>query len=263
VEALLLAGEREEAVGFLVLIRATQSAEQGDGGSRLVRQERLATMGEMAAQLAHELRNPLVAVGASLDSLARDAQLAAEHRDLVSAVADEVLRMDMLLKDYLAARHEPCFAEVELADVARDARRLLESAYRLAGKRVLLAPADRVVVRGDHEALKHVVFNLLLNALEASPPAGEVRCSVCAQERTASIVVEDCGPGLGASVEECLRPFFTTKKNGTGLGLPVCQRIAHAHGGLVEIANRPAGGCRAALVLPRHSGVDRRLGQGA
>ena len=66
-----------------------------------------------------------------------------------------------------------------------------------------------------------------------------------------TISVDDRGPGLGASAEDCFRPFFTTKKNGTGLGLAVCQKIARAHGGLVSIANREGGGCRATVVLPR------------
>jgi signal transduction histidine kinase len=72
-----------------------------------------------------------------------------------------------------------------------------------------------------------------------------------------TITVEDRGPGLAASAAECLRPFFTTKKNGTGLGLAVCQKIARAHGGFVDLRNRDEGGCQATVVLPiRRSVID-------
>ncbi len=251
VEALLLAGDREEAVGFLVLIRVLDEEPVSDARDRLVRQERLATMGELAAQLAHEMRNPLVAIGATLESLLHDPALAAEHRAILASVAKEIVRMDMTLKDYLAARHAMSFAEVELADVVEEARRLLEGAYRTAGKRVSSAIPRGLTVRADHDALKHVIFNLLHNALEASPEEGEVRCSAEREGSAVSVSIDDQGAGLAAPPAECFRPFFTTKQNGTGLGLTVCQKIARAHGGVVELKNREGGGCRATLSLPR------------
>jgi PAS domain S-box-containing protein len=253
VEALLLAGEREEAVGFLVLIRILGEEAVPDARDRLVRQERLATMGELAAQLAHEMRNPLVAIGATLESLGRDPALSEPHRAIVAAVTKEIVRMDMTLKDYLAARHDMSFGEVDLADVVEEARRLLEGAYRTAGKRVSSSIPAGLTVRADHDALKHVLFNLLHNALEASPAEGEVRCSAEREGSAVAVAIDDQGPGLTAPSSECFRPFFTTKKNGTGLGLTVCQKIARAHGGVVEIRSREGGGCRATLSLPHGS----------
>jgi len=100
-----------------------------------------------------------------------------------------------------------------------------------------------------------VLFNLLLNALEASSPRGEVSCRAATGPHDVSIFIEDRGPGLSASPAECFRPFFTTKKNGTGLGLSVCQKLARAHGGLVDLRDREGGGCRAVLVLPRRPGA--------
>ncbi|HEY3449015.1 MAG TPA: ATP-binding protein [Myxococcales bacterium] len=261
VEAMLLANDRDEAVGFLVLVRKDEAEDTPKNArDRLVQQERLASMGEMAAQLAHEMRNPLVAVGASLESLLRDPNLAEDHRSILSAVSREIVRMDMGLKDYLAARHDMSFVELDVAQVCEDARRLLEGAFRLSGKRITTAVPPGITVRADFDALKHVLFNLLLNALEASPPEGEVRCSAVAEQNAVTIAIEDRGAGLQASSEECFRPFFTSKKNGTGLGLSVCQKIARAHGGLVSIRNREGGGCRATLVLPQ-SRAGRTLSQ--
>jgi signal transduction histidine kinase len=215
-----------------------------------VQQERLASMGEMAAQLAHEMRNPLVAVGATLDSLLRDPALAEDHRAILSAVSREIVRLDMSLKDYLAARHDMSFVELDVARVCEDAPaaggRLPpgRQAHHHRGR----AGADRA--RRPRRPQARPV-QLLLNALEASPPDGEVRCSASAEQSAVTIAIEDRGPGLQAGPEDCFRPFFTTKKNGTGLGLSVCQKIARAHGGLVSIRNREGGGCRATLVLPQ------------
>ena len=248
VEAMLLADDMHRVVGFMLLIRRD---EGGEATERMVRQERLATMGEMAAQLAHELRNPLVAIGANLESLGRDPDLGDERRELLAALAREIVRMDMTLRDHLAAaRQELSFALVPVAEVVQEARRLLQGSRSAAAGGLEVQVDPGLMVRADRESLKHLLFNLLINALEASPPDGGVRCRAAATQRHVTICVEDRGEGLKAGVERCFQPFFTTKKNGSGLGLAVCQKIAQAHGGLVELQNRGGGGCRAAVVLP-------------
>jgi signal transduction histidine kinase len=218
----------------------------------LVEHERLATMGELAAQLAHEVRNPMLAIGANLESMSRG-PIDGRIQERLGSLSAEIRRMDMILKKYLAARSDLSFREVRLADVVQDARQLLEGARKQAGKKITVSVDPGLGVWGDHDSLKHLVFNLLLNALEASPSGGEVSCRVEAGERALTLFVEDRGPGLAAPVEHCFRPFFTTKKNGTGLGLAVCQKLAKAHGGVVDLRAREGGGCQAVLVLPRRN----------
>jgi PAS domain S-box-containing protein len=256
VETMLLADDRGRVVGFLVLIRASLD-ERGATLEHLVQQERMATMGEMAAQLAHELRNPLLAVGASLDSLCRETEALALRERLVT-LGREITRLDMILKKYLAVRREHPFAEVRLHEVLTDARLLLEAAHKKAGKQIVVDINPTVSVLGDYESIKHLIFNLMLNALEASPPNTTVTCRVRETDRDVTMLIEDNGTGLTAPAEECFRPFFTTKKNGTGLGLAVCQKIAAAHGGLVDLRNRQGGGCQAMVVLPRRLDKEAR-----
>jgi two-component system sensor histidine kinase HydH len=148
---------------------------------------------------------------------------------------------------------------VRVGELVDGARRLLEGAYRLTGKTISCQIDPELTIEADYEAMKQVVFNLLLNALEASPTGGEVTCGVARKGFELAITVEDRGPGLSASAADCLRPFFTTKKNGTGLGLAVCDKIAHAHGGFVDLRNRDGGGCQASVVLP----TSRELMDGA
>jgi len=159
--------------------------------------------------------------------------------------------MDMTLKDYLAARREMAVTQVRVGELVDEARRLLAGAHRLAGKTICCQVDPDLTIEADYEAMKQVVFNLLLNALEATPAAGEVTCRVAQSGFELAITVEDRGPGLPASAADCLRPFFTTKKNGTGLGLAVCQKIARAHGGFVDLRNRDGGGARRGWSSPR------------
>jgi PAS domain S-box-containing protein len=251
VEALLLADDAHQLVGFLLVLRGAAKRD----GDHLEQQERLATMSEMAAHLAHEIRNPLVAIGATLESLRSDPETPKSQHPILAALLKEILRMDMTLKDYLAARRELAVTRLRVGELVDEVRRLLEGAHRPSGKTIRCRVDSDLTIDADYEGMKQVVFNLLLNALEATPDEGEVVCGASRKGPQVAITVEDRGPGLPASPADCLRPFFTTKKNGTGLGLAVCQKIAHAHGGFLDLRNRGGGGCQATVVLPARRGV--------
>lgn len=259
VEALLLADTADQVVGFLVLIRDRSAVlddpKDRNGLDRLMRRERLATLGEMAGQLAHEIRNPLLAVGATLESLIQDVAEGRDIRDVLETLRGEVTRMDMLLKDYLsvAARHQASLARVDLAQVIEDASRLLKTSRKSANKVITSKVPRGLTVLGDYDGLRHVFFNLILNALEAMPSGGEVQCTASVADSDVAIHVDDRGAGLACKSSECFEPFFTTKKHGTGLGLTVCQKVVAAHGGTITLKNRRGGGCRATVVLPRRT----------
>ncbi|MBW2702147.1 MAG: GAF domain-containing protein [Deltaproteobacteria bacterium] len=248
VEIVMLAEDTDDVVGFLMLLRPREG-EQRFTPEQLVRQEKLATMGEMAAQLAHEIRNPILAIGATLESLSQD-DLAERPKHLISLAAQEIGRIDMILKKYLSVRSVGSRTMVGMRGLVEEVRGLLSGARRIAGKRIDNQVPEDCRIPGDADALRHVIFNLLLNALEVTPAGGEVLCRADCGEKDVSILVEDRGSGLKATAAECLQPFFTTKANGTGLGLAVCQKIAQAHGGAVDLRDRPGGGCQAMLVLP-------------
>ena len=251
VEALLLADDFDQLVGFLLVLRGAAKRD----GDHLEQQERLATMSEMAAHLAHEIRNPLVAIGATLESLRSDPETPTSQHPILAALVKEILRMDMTLKDYLAARRELAVTRVRVGELVDEVRRLLEGAHRPTGKTIRCRLDPELTIDADYEGVKQVVFNLLLNALEATPDEGEVVCGAARNGHQVAITVEDRGPGLPASPADCLRPFFTTRKNGTGLGLAVCQKIAHAHGGFLDLRNRDGGGCQATVVFPARRSV--------
>lgn len=251
VEAVLLAEPGDRLAGYLVLIRTRSEADASADG--LMRRERLATMGEMAAGLAHELRNPLVAIGATLESLGEELADRPETARVLADVSREIVRLDMLLKDYLslAARQDALLARVDLARVLEESCDLLRRTGKLGPRTLQVELAAGTEVLADSDGLRHVFFNLLHNAVEATAADGRIVCHGQAGERDATVWIDDDGPGLAAPADQCLEPFFTTKENGSGLGLAVCHRIVHAHGGTLYLQNREEGGCRAAVILPR------------
>lgn len=256
IRALLLADERYNVVGFVVMLRELRRKpgvqDDEEGVDRLMRQERLATMGEMAAQLAHEIRNPLLAIGATLESLTQDLDMDDAKKGVVMSLIKAISRMDMLLKDYLslAARHNTSVGTVNVAGVLSDVRNLLHGTREVSGKTIDLDVPPDLSVRADHEGMKHVFFNVVLNAIEASPPGGVVRCRAFAEDGGVMVVVEDNGPGFAAGAKRCFEPFFTTKKNGTGLGLSVCRKIVGSHRGSITLADREEGGARVSVRIP-------------
>lgn len=259
VEALLLADEKDMVVGFVVLIRhhPEDEARMREMGSNagIARQERLASMGEMAAQLAHEIRNPILAIGATLESLSRDGVDSNTDRKIFATLSKEITRLDMVLKDYLslAVRRNTSVIKLNLREIIDEVSELLMGMQKMAGKKIEHSLPEQLVAVTDYEGMKHVLFNLFLNALEASPPDGHVVCSAEETKENITIYIDDDGPGLSSEPVDYFAAFYTTKKNGTGLGLTVCRRIITSLGGTVSIANRPGGGCRATIVLQRRT----------
>lgn len=242
-----------------------------DAQGLLVRAEKLASVGQLAAGVAHEIGNPLSAIGNYVEVLKRRGA----DPDIVAAITREAERIDHIVRTLLAyatpreARQEA----LEIAEVVAGVVALLGTQGAL--RQVTVAcevAADLPRVRGDRPALEQVFVNLLLNAADAAGPGGEGRVRVrAAAVRTGSagaarslsgvpddaaavaVTVEDSGPG----VPEALRgrifdPFFTTKEpgKGTGLGLAIVQRIVHDHGGRVDVENSPLGGAAFTVTLP-------------
>lgn len=253
VKALQLADGDHAVVGYLVMMRdRADKAASGDGTlDHAMRQERLATMGEMAAQLAHEIRNPLLAIGATLDSLANEDP--AEIPEVAALLSGEVARLDLILKDYmsLAVRANGSLSKVALGPLLETVIRVLTGGRRAGRAKISAQVEAGLTTLADREGMKQVLFNLLLNATEASKPDGTITCTARAEQDYVSIAIEDDGPGLPEEPSRCFEAFFTTKSNGSGLGLAVSQRIVAAHGGTIELQNRPGGGCRATVTVPK------------
>lgn len=216
---------------------------------RLLRSERLAAVGTMAAGLAHEVRNPLNSASLQLTLLERRLQRGdgpADVLPIAGIIKSEIDRLDRLVRDFLAFS-QPRPLEANTVDV----RALLSAHTELIAPgaeaaRVQLAvelPAAPLAVAGDPELLRQVLLNLSRNAFEAMPQqGGHLALRARADGDAVEIDVEDDGPGFAEELP-VFDAFFTTKEHGTGLGLSLVHRIVSDHGGTIRVQSRPGRTC--------------------
>jgi two-component system sensor histidine kinase PilS (NtrC family) len=233
-----------------------------------LRAERLEGIAELSASLAHEIKNPLASIRSSVEQLARMPHATEDEKTLTGLVMRESDRLSRLLSEFLdfarvrVARTEP----VDLAAVAQGAAGLAAAhPDRQETVRVtcIVPEGGPVNVDGDEDLLHRAVFNLALNAVQASPPESEVRIEVSGGSfdplpngvsfdgGAVALRVSDSGPGIPTEIRDRLfDPFFTTKANGSGLGLAVVHRAIEAHRGLVFVDSGTRG-TRFTVILPK------------
>jgi len=221
---------------------------------RLLEQATLTTLGEMAAVVAHEVRNPLAGIRSGLQLLASLFPEAADGRELIGEIVARVDSLNSVLDDLLtfARVRELKRAEIDLMHLLTDlkASAKLDPAMRDVTIELVGEPAT---IEADADQLRLVITNLVINAAQAMNYVGRIELGVSALDQHRSVVtVSDHGPGIpGELRERVFEPFFSTKHRGTGLGLPTAKRIVEAHGGQLTLAESPSGGTIARLTLPR------------
>ena len=224
--------------------------------------EKLAAVGTLAAGLSHEIRNPLNAAGLQLAVMARRLQrLPPEVQsplvEPLGLVQDEIRRLNRIVEDFLqfARPQELVVAPVDLVGLARSVADLLALEAERAHVTLETHLDDVPPVAGDQGRLRQALLNLVLNAVQATPPGGWVRIDVVPQGDEVRLSVEDSGPGVPPELEaRIFEPFFTTKEHGSGLGLPLVHAIVRQHGGQIAIGKGEVGGARFVMELPRHRG---------
>ncbi len=219
---------------------------------RLREQEALARLGQMAAVVAHEVKNPIAGIRGALQVIA--SRMPAESRDK-PIVGDIIARLDALngIVHDLLVFARPRQLRSEATDLDRLIRNTLHLLHRdptFANLHVEFPQAD-AVAPVDAEQLQLVFTNVLMNAAQAMGGSGDIQVGIERRQQRFVISIADHGPGMPHDVrEKIFEPFFTTKHRGTGLGLPIARRIVEAHGGTLEIDNPEAGGTTVLISLP-------------
>jgi signal transduction histidine kinase len=228
----------------------------------LEKQEKLATLGTLAAGIAHEIRNPLTSLKARLYTLEKHLQFLPAARKDTDIINAEISRLERIVQEVLSfARPSDPKLETMAADIAiREVQGLMSSNLESRGVQLVVESNPELLIRADSGHLKQVLINLVRNAAEAIDGAGVVtlrtrpaRAPFNGQESDAVILeVADNGRGIAPEVEKRLfDPFFSTKETGTGLGLPIAARIVERHGGMLQYQTRPGHGTTFGIVLPR------------
>jgi len=219
------------------------------------RAERMASVGQLAAGVAHEIRNPLASISGSIELLARGPQVSDDDKALMAIVVREIDRLNSLITELLdfANPHPHDLVELDLAVLVRETVQVLRQDRGVGGAVLEADVPDRpVTVTADPARIRQVVWNLARNAAEAvSPGHGRVVLSVRPGGDTVTLVVEDDGPGIPPEhADRIFDPFFTTKQQGTGLGLATSLAIVEEHGGSLVVDSQP-GRTRITVTLPR------------
>jgi len=220
----------------------------------LERRRRLAALGEMAAGLAHEIRNPLGGIRLYADLLRRDVQERPDAVEIVDKIIDGVGRLNALVSEVLALTRtvEPKPRPGNLSLTVRRAVDLLQDLITEYQVQVSWQAPVELPVVCDHDMIHRAVLNVVRNAAEAAGKGGLVTVDVLEKSGRAVIQVADSGPGIDPAIaDRVFDPFFTTKGDGTGLGLAIVHRIVEAHEGTIAVGRSPAGGALVTIKLPR------------
>ncbi len=216
--------------------------------------EKLSTLGEMAAVLAHEIRNPLGSIRGTAEILKDDYRPGDPKHEFIEIQIKETERLNRVVEDFLRmARQQPverhdCSLREELETivtlVARDAE------DRGIALQFEAAPHEGIV-RGDGEKLRQAFLNIVINALQATPSGGNVNILLNTFESGLEITFRDSGAGIAPDdLQRIFEPFYTTKPDGTGLGLAVTRKIIEAHGGTLVVESEPGNGTTVVVRLP-------------
>lgn len=246
-------------------------AERMQQNSRLEQElhdsERLAAMGRVVAGIAHEIRNPLGIIRSSAELLLRrSGDAPSAERRLLSAMHDESVRLSQTVNDFLdyARPRAPRMDPVDIQQVLDEVMAFLEGDMGRSGLTVERGERRPLMVRGDKDLLYRAFYNVMVNAQQAMGGRGLLIVDAVRDGAEARISFRDTGPGIDPDVlPRLLDPFFTTKENGTGLGLPIVQSIVAGHGGRLEAANARQGGAEITVFLPAIPAADGAPDPGA
>jgi signal transduction histidine kinase len=227
----------------------------------MVRQEKLASLGSLAAGVAHEIRNPLTAIKVRLYSLKKSLPDGGVGNEDTTVIGDELNRLERIVQDFLhfARPSEPEFVVAPVQRISEEVCALLRPQLEKSGIHLNVEPSESAWVRADTQQIKQVLINLIQNSADSIGHDGVITLRTRHEHgsafrgigRTVAFDVEDNGKGIPPELRKRLfDPFFTTKEGGTGLGLPIAARIVEKHGGELRYQTELRRGTIFSVILP-------------
>jgi len=222
--------------------------------SKMKKAERLSAAGQLAASLAHEIRNPLASISGAAGILQRRTARPEYQQDSLEIIQKESQRLNKLLTGFLnfAKPRSPRLQRTDVKELMLSVLSLVSHTAELNNNTLSYTPPTHgAEIDCDPEQLKQVLLNLVINAIEASPAGSEIRLRTLVREDVTAIEIEDDGSGIPEeAVERIFDPFFTTKPKGTGLGLAISSMIVSQHGGTLSFRGNQRGGTTFRIELP-------------
>ncbi|MDB4989508.1 MAG: Flagellar sensor histidine kinase FleS, partial [Myxococcaceae bacterium] len=232
--------------------------ELRDAQEQLLRREQLATMGELSAVIAHEVRNPLAIIKNAVSGLHRPTLRESDRQVLLKILDEEADRLNRLVGDLLAYARPvtPQRQVVHIEDLVRGAVELARAAQQREHQLTFdIALTDSHTIEGDPDLLRQALVNVAENAIQAMPDGGTLTVRTedakLDSAQAVAIAIRDTGEGMDTLVRsKATDPFFTTRPTGTGLGLAIVHRLVHSHGGKVQIESTYGSGTTVTIILP-------------
>lgn len=246
--------------GFIYTFQDVTDVRRFEQNAQL--QQRLAAVGEMAAGIAHEIRNPLASMSGSMQMLRHELPLSTDQAQLMDIVLKESERLNQTIKSFLAYARPQRFAmqQLDLRTIVQETAMLLRNSSEVGERhQVEVRPAaDAVPVNADEGQVRQIVWNLATNGLRAMPGGGTLNLSAAQEEtpdgRAAVLLVEDEGVGIPPDeVDHIFQPFRGSFGKGTGLGLAIVHRIVTDYGGHIDVTSRSGAGTAVRVVFPMRS----------
>ena len=244
-----------EEVGLIGVCQDLSSIKRME---QQVRQaDRLATIGRLSANIAHEIRNPLASLSGAIEALVRELPADPGRERLVEIVLHESERLNRIIRDFLEyARPAPMASHaVDLADLLEEVVLLVEHRSLPAELKVIREYGEKLPARVDPQQLRQAIWNLCINAVQAMPEGGELRVGgrvvPGGGPPRLQLWISDTGQGIAETdLPQIFEPFFSTKAEGSGIGLALVYRVVQDHGGQIEVRSQPGSGTSFMLILP-------------
>ncbi len=251
--------EGPEGAGPCVVALLRDVTRQREDEAAFIESERMQAVRLLAASVAHEIGNPLNALGIHLQLLERELRALPEEgresvSDLVAVARDEVARLDLILSKFLRALRpgEPELAACDMPQILQDSLRAMKAdigEHRIAVSVLHDGPLPEVMA--DAQQMKQVFFNIVKNALQAMKDGGRLEIRLSADDRDMTIAFKDTGSGISEDrLHRLFEPFQSGRPTGNGLGLSIVHRIVQGHGGRIDVASKPGEGACFRIVLP-------------
>ncbi len=240
--------------GYVILIKDITRIKELEHQSK--RNQRLVSMGEMAAKIVHEIRSPLCSIELFSNMLSNDLRDTA-HSEMANGISTGIKSLNNILTNMLlfAKQQKMTFSDLRLRDAVEETLKMLAPLVETRGIRLSSSMRDEIIT-GDSELLKQVIMNIVLNAIQAMPDGGMLKVDMSVKGEYMTVNFYDEGEGIDTeNIEKIFDPFFSTKDKGTGLGLAIAYKIMQSHNGFINAFRNEGKGSTFSIYLPRKESI--------